>query len=144
VLRHTFGTHLADTGADTAVIRELADDADIRTTTIYTDVNPARLEHAIAKRSRQRQGARLTRPAEGRHRSMAPVYSRAPHQTTTLAAGVRRKSAERARSCSRLKTVAAGLGLGEQLPKAALSHVFGQKRDHITSSGRVLCTNVTR
>jgi site-specific recombinase XerD len=53
-----FAPHLADTGADTAVIRELAGHADIRTTTIYTDVNPARLEHAIAERSRQRQGAR--------------------------------------------------------------------------------------
>ena len=31
VLRHTFCTHLADTGADTAVIRELAGDADIGT-----------------------------------------------------------------------------------------------------------------
>jgi integrase/recombinase XerD len=58
VLRHTFCTHLADTGADTAVIRELAGHADIRTTTIYTDVNPARLEHAIAERSRQRHGVR--------------------------------------------------------------------------------------
>lgn len=58
VLRHTFCTHLADTGADSAVTRELAGPADIRTTTIYTDVNPARLEHAIAERSRQRQGAR--------------------------------------------------------------------------------------
>ena len=58
VLRHTFCTHLADTGADTAVIRELAGHADIRTTTIYTDVNPARLEQAIAERSRQRRGAR--------------------------------------------------------------------------------------
>jgi integrase/recombinase XerD len=58
VLRHTFCTHLADTGADTAVIRELAGHADIRTTTIYTDVNPARLEQAIAERNRQRQGVR--------------------------------------------------------------------------------------
>ena len=58
VLRHTFCTHLADTGADTAVICELAGHADIRTTTIYTDVNPARLEQAIAERSRQRRGAR--------------------------------------------------------------------------------------
>ena len=58
VLRHTFCTHLADTGADTAVIRELAGHADIRTTTIYTDISPARLEQAIAERSRQRRGAR--------------------------------------------------------------------------------------
>src|SRR5450755_960250 len=58
VLRHTFCTHLADTGADTAVIRELAGHADIRTTPIYTDVNPARLEQAIAERSRQRHGVR--------------------------------------------------------------------------------------
>ena len=54
-----FCTHLADAGADTAVIRELAGHADIRTTTIYTDVNPACLEQAIAQRSRQRQGVRL-------------------------------------------------------------------------------------
>jgi hypothetical protein len=40
VLRHTFCTHLADAGADTAVIRELAGHADTRTTTIYTAVNP--------------------------------------------------------------------------------------------------------
>ena len=58
VLRHTFCTHLADSGADTAVIRELAGHADIRTTTIYTNVDPARLEQAIAERSRQRQGVR--------------------------------------------------------------------------------------
>jgi integrase/recombinase XerD len=58
VLRHTFCTHLAETGADTTIIRELAGHADIRTTTIYTDVNPARHEQAIAERSGQRQGAR--------------------------------------------------------------------------------------
>ncbi|MGH2798299.1 MAG: tyrosine-type recombinase/integrase, partial [Thermoleophilaceae bacterium] len=58
VLRHTFCTHLADAGADTAVIRELAGHADIRTTTIYTAVNPGRLEHAIAERGRQNRGAR--------------------------------------------------------------------------------------
>jgi hypothetical protein len=34
--------------------------ADIRTTTIYTDVNPTRLKQAIAERSRQRQGVRRT------------------------------------------------------------------------------------
>jgi integrase/recombinase XerD len=58
VLRQTFCTHLADTGADTAVIRELAGHADIRTTTIYTAVNTGRLEHAIAERGRQTRGAR--------------------------------------------------------------------------------------
>ena len=58
VLRHTFCTHLADAGADTAVIRELAGHADIRTTTIYTAVNPSRLEHAITERGRQNRGAR--------------------------------------------------------------------------------------
>jgi site-specific recombinase XerD len=58
VLRHTFCTHLADAGTDTAVIRELAGHADIRTTTIYTAVNPGRLEHAIAERGRQNRGAR--------------------------------------------------------------------------------------
>ena len=56
VLRHTFCTHLADSGADTAVIRELAGHADIRTTTIYTNVNPARLEQAGDPRDR---GARI-------------------------------------------------------------------------------------
>ena len=64
VLRHTFCTHLADTGADTAVIRELAGHADIRTTTIFTDVNPARLEQAIAERSRQRHGVRRARATD--------------------------------------------------------------------------------
>ena len=34
VLRHTFWIHLADAGADTAVIRELAGHADIRTITV--------------------------------------------------------------------------------------------------------------
>jgi site-specific recombinase XerD len=64
VLRHTFCTHLADSGADTAVIRELAGHADIRTTTIYTAVSDARLEPAIEARSLQRRGAR--RAATGR------------------------------------------------------------------------------
>ena len=64
VLRHTFCTHLADTGADTAVIRELAGHADIRTTTIYTAVSSARLEHAVAERAQQTRGAR--RAAAGR------------------------------------------------------------------------------
>jgi integrase/recombinase XerD len=58
VLRQTFCTHLADAGADTTVIRELAGHADIRTTTIYTAVNPGRLEHAIAERARRAHGAR--------------------------------------------------------------------------------------
>jgi integrase/recombinase XerD len=58
VIRHTFCTHLADAGADTAGIRELAGHADIRTTTIYTAVNPGRLEHAIAERGRHNPGAR--------------------------------------------------------------------------------------
>jgi site-specific recombinase XerD len=57
VLRHTFCTHLADAGADTAVIRELAGHADIRTTTVYTAVSAARLEQAVAERHRQRRGA---------------------------------------------------------------------------------------
>jgi site-specific recombinase XerD len=57
VLRHTFCTHLADAGADVGTIRELAGHADIRTTTIYTAVSDARLEHAIAARTRQRRGA---------------------------------------------------------------------------------------
>lgn len=58
VLRHTFCTHLADAETDTAVIRELAGHADIRTTTIYTAVNPSRLEHAVAERAQQARGAR--------------------------------------------------------------------------------------
>jgi hypothetical protein len=49
---------LADSGVNTAVIREVAGHAEIRTTTIHADVNPARPEHALAERSRQRQGAR--------------------------------------------------------------------------------------
>jgi len=56
VLRHTFCTHLADTGADTAVIRELAGHADIRTTTVYTAVSQARLVDAVDERQRQRRG----------------------------------------------------------------------------------------
>ena len=56
VLRHTFCTHLADTGADTAIIRELAGHADIRTTTVYTAVSSARLVDAVDERQRQRRG----------------------------------------------------------------------------------------
>jgi integrase len=48
----------ADAGTDVGVIRELAGHADIRTTTIYTAVDDARLEHAIAERGRQNRGAR--------------------------------------------------------------------------------------
>ena len=58
IMRHTFCTHLADAEADVATIRELAGHADIRTTTIYTAVNPARLERAITSRAQQRKGAR--------------------------------------------------------------------------------------
>jgi site-specific recombinase XerD len=54
----TRSAHLADAGADTAVIRELAGHGNIRTTTIYTVVNPGRLEHAIAERGRRNRGAR--------------------------------------------------------------------------------------
>ena len=83
VLRHTFCTHLADAGADTAVIRELAGHADIRTTTIYTDVNPARLEQAIAERTRQRRGARTSsRRATDRASRRPPSASRQPPVTT--------------------------------------------------------------
>ena len=63
VLRHTFCTHLADTGADVGTIRELAGHADIRTTTIYTAVNDARLESAIAERTRQRRSVRRAHTA---------------------------------------------------------------------------------
>jgi site-specific recombinase XerD len=40
------------------VIRELAGHADIRTSTIYTAVNPGRLEHAVAERAQLRRGVR--------------------------------------------------------------------------------------
>jgi integrase/recombinase XerD len=56
VLRHTFRTHPADAGTDTAVMRELAGHADIRTTSIYTAVNCDRLEHAVAERAQQARG----------------------------------------------------------------------------------------
>jgi site-specific recombinase XerD len=61
VLRHAFCTHLADTGADTAVTRELAGHADIRTTTVDTTVNSARLVDAVDERERQRRS--VTRAA---------------------------------------------------------------------------------
>jgi site-specific recombinase XerD len=51
--RHTFCTQLADTGADAAVIRELAGHADIRTTTVYTALSSARL---VDERERRRRG----------------------------------------------------------------------------------------
>lgn len=44
------------TGADTAVIRDLAGHADIRTTTVYTAVSSARLVDAVDERQRQRRG----------------------------------------------------------------------------------------
>lgn len=56
VLRHTFCTHLANAGVAIDVIRELAGHADIRTTTIYTDVDDDRLEEAIDTATRQRAG----------------------------------------------------------------------------------------
>lgn len=56
VLRHTFCTHLANTGAPIDVIRQLAGHADIRTTTIYTNVADDRLEAAIDHAARQRGG----------------------------------------------------------------------------------------
>ena len=56
VLRHTFCTHLANAGVAIDVIRELAGHADIRTTTIYTDVHDDRLEDAIEHAQRQRRG----------------------------------------------------------------------------------------
>ena len=64
VLRHTFCTHLGDSGADVGTIRELAGHADIRTTTIYTAVSTTRLEHAITERSRRRQGIRRAAPGD--------------------------------------------------------------------------------
>jgi site-specific recombinase XerD len=57
-LGHTFCTHLAGTGADIATICELAGHADIRTTTVYTAVNPSRLEQAIVQRAPRNRGAR--------------------------------------------------------------------------------------
>jgi site-specific recombinase XerD len=63
VLRHTFCTHLADTGADTAIIRELAGHADIRTTTVYTAVSDTRLVDAVDERQRQRQRRGAARAA---------------------------------------------------------------------------------
>jgi len=56
VLRHTFCTHLANTGTPIDVIRQLAGHADIRTTTIYTDIAPQRLEDAIASAAQRRRG----------------------------------------------------------------------------------------
>ncbi len=56
VLRHTFCTHLADAETPIDVIRELAGHADIRTTTIYTQVADQRLQDAIDAAARRRQG----------------------------------------------------------------------------------------
>lgn len=56
VLRHTFCTSLASAGVDIGVIRELAGHADIRTTTIYTAVDPQRLQDGIAAVSATRTG----------------------------------------------------------------------------------------
>ena len=66
VLRHTFCTDLADAGADVVVIRELAGHADIRTTTVYTAVDPARLEQAVAERQRQRRGVQRAAGTDAR------------------------------------------------------------------------------
>jgi integrase/recombinase XerD len=58
VLRHTFCTHLANNKVAVEVIRELAGHADIRTTTVYTDVDEDRLRVAVrdAERGRGRGG----------------------------------------------------------------------------------------
>jgi site-specific recombinase XerD len=58
VLRHTFCTNLAEGDTPVEVIRDLAGHADIRTTTIYTDVSPERLRDAIALAQGRRKGAR--------------------------------------------------------------------------------------
>ena len=56
MLRHAFCTHLAESGEAIEVIRELAGHADIRTTTIYTDVSPERLQNAIDNAAQRRGG----------------------------------------------------------------------------------------
>ena len=56
VLRHTFCIHLAESGEAIEVIRELAGHAAIRTTTIYTDVSPERLQNAIDNAAQRRGG----------------------------------------------------------------------------------------
>ena len=67
VLRHTFCTHLANAGVAIDVIRELAGHADIRTSTIYTDVHDDRLEKAIDAATRRRRGlGKRTYSASGR------------------------------------------------------------------------------
>jgi integrase/recombinase XerD len=55
-LRHTFCTLLAATGAQAAVIRELAGHADMRTTSLYTDVDPGQLQAAIGQLAAGRRG----------------------------------------------------------------------------------------
>jgi integrase len=81
VLRHTFCTHLADTDtdADTAVIRELAGHADIRTTTVYTAVSSARLVDAVDERQRQRRGVSRVR---GRRRAASETTAGSPVRDT--------------------------------------------------------------
>lgn len=57
-LRHTFCTLLAATGAQAPVIRELAGHADMRTTSLYTDVDPGQLQAAIGQLAAGRRGLR--------------------------------------------------------------------------------------
>jgi hypothetical protein len=86
VLRHTFCTHLADSGADTAVIRELAGHADIRS---GRDPAPDRLgpgawasgpvllvRHATMSGTRRTRSYRLYRGSRRRAAAAATPSSR--------------------------------------------------------------------
>ena len=58
VLLHSFCTHFADADARHRGDPRAHRHADMRTTAIYTTVNPSRLEHDIAERGRQNCDAR--------------------------------------------------------------------------------------
>jgi integrase len=93
VLRHTFCTHLAESGEPIEVIRELA--LDLRTTTIYTDV------------SRMPSRTRSTTPPNDAEASAAWSTPRIPSQRPQLrsvSASIDALDGERGRSKSKSKS----------------------------------------
>ncbi|MGO9898131.1 MAG: tyrosine-type recombinase/integrase [Solirubrobacteraceae bacterium] len=78
-LHHIFCTILAESGEPIEVIREFVGHADIRTTTIYTDVSPERLQSAIDIANDAEASA-----VSGRH----PEHRAAAHSRVAVSASI--------------------------------------------------------